>query len=79
MKKKIGLLVMIIWGVALLTGCGSSETASIGTVKQSGDWIYYADTREEALYKMKMDWTGKTKITDNFASGYIVIQGDTIY
>lgn len=79
MKKNIGLLMMIIFGLALLTGCSSSETASIGMVKQSGDWIYYTDTKEEALYKMKTDWTGKTKLTDNFASGYMVIQGDTIY
>lgn len=79
MKKNIGLLMMIILGVALLTGCGSSETASIGMVKQSGDWIYYTDNKEEALYKMKTDWTGKAKVADNFASGYMVIQGDTIY
>lgn len=71
--------MMIILGVALLTGCGSSETASIGMVKQSGDWIYYTDNKEEALYKMKTDWTGKAKVADNFASGYMVIQGDTIY
>lgn len=70
---------MIILGVALLTGCGSSKNASIGMVKQSGDWIYYTDNKEEALYKMKTDWTGKTKVADNFASGYMVIQGDTIY
>ncbi|WP_320163415.1 DUF5050 domain-containing protein [uncultured Trichococcus sp.] len=79
MKKNIGLLMMIIFGLALLTGCGSSETASIGMLKQSGDWIYYTDTKAEALYKMKADWTGKTKLADNFASGYMVIQGDTIY
>lgn len=79
MKKNIVFLMMIIFGLALLTGCGSSETASIGMVKQSGDWIYYTNTKEEALYKMKTDWTGKTKLTDNFASGYMVIQGDTIY
>lgn len=79
MKKKIGLLMMIILGVALLTGCRSSQSVSIGMVKQSGDWIYYTDNNEEALYKMKTDWTGKTKIADNFASGYMVIQGDTIY
>ena len=79
MKKNIGLLMMIILGVALLTGCRSSETVSIGMVKQSGDWIYYTDNNEEALYKMKTDWTGKTKVADNFGSGYMVIQGDTIY
>jgi len=79
MKKNIGLLMMIILGVVLLTGCGSSETASIGMIKQSGDWIYYTDTKAEALYKMKTDWTGKTKIADDFGSGYMVIQGDTIY
>ena len=79
MKKNIGLLLMIILGVTLLTGCGSSETASIGMVKQSGDWIYYTDNKEEALYKMKTDWTGKTKVAENFASGYMVIQEDTIY
>ena len=37
MKKNIGLLMMIILGVALLTGCRSSETVSIGMVKQSGE------------------------------------------
>jgi hypothetical protein len=79
MKKNIGLLLGIILGVTLLTGCGSSETASIGMVKQSGDWIYYTDNKEEALYKMKTDWTGKTKVAENFASGYMVIQEDTIY
>lgn len=79
MKKSIGLLMMIIFGVVLLTGCRSSETASIGMVKQSGDWIYYTDNNEETLYKMKTDWTGKTKVADNFGSGYMVIQGDTIY
>jgi hypothetical protein len=79
MKKNVGFLMMIILGLALLAGCGSSETASIGMVKQSGDWIYYTDIKEEALYKMKIDWTGKTKLTDNFANGYMVIQGDTIY
>lgn len=37
MKKNIGLLMMIILGLVLLTGCGSSKTASIGMVKQSGE------------------------------------------
>lgn len=59
MKKVIGFL-MLLFSFVLLTGCGSES--HIGDVKQSGDWIYYVNNG--SLYKMKTDWSGKTKIAD---------------
>lgn len=80
MKKILGFLLIIILGVALLTGCGAFELfngTTVSRIMKSGDWIYYVNIKEDALFKMKSDMTEKTKIAD--ITDYMVIQGDTIY
>ncbi len=73
MKKIIIFLILLLFSVTLLTGCGSG--AHIGDVNQSGGWIYYINNG--SLYKMKTDWTGKTKLTDK--AYQLRIDGETIY
>lgn len=73
MKKIIGFFMLLLFSFALLTGCGSGT--HIGDVKQSGDWIYYVNNG--SLYKMKTDWTGKTKLADK--AYRLRIDGETIY
>jgi len=77
-KKITQLLMIIILGFVLLTGCGSSNSTTIGSMVKSGDWIYYTNLKEDALYKMRTDLTEKTKVSDGLGD-YKVIQGDIIY
>lgn len=76
MKRIAGLLIMIILGIALLTGCESPNGTVVSRIMQSDDWIYYTKIKD-GLYKMKPDFTGKTKVAD--IGDYMVIRGDTIY
>ena len=81
MKKITGLLIIIILGAAVLTGCGVFELfngTTVSRIIKSGDWIYYTNLKEDALYKMKPDLTEKTKVANGLCD-YMVIQGDTIY
>ena len=77
MKRITGLFIIVILGVALLTGCESPNGTTVSRIMKSGDWIYYTNIKEDDLYKMKPDFTEKTKIAD--IGDYMVIQGDTIY
>lgn len=80
MRKITGLLIAIIIGFMLLSGCESSSGTTVSRVVQSGDWIYYTNLKENALYKVKTDWTEKTKFPeDTIGTDYFVVQGDTIY
>lgn len=45
---------------------------------KSGDWIYYTNIKEDALYKMKPDLTEKIKVSNGLCD-YLVIQEDKIY
>lgn len=42
------------------TGEALGRTANLGTISESGGWIYYV--YDEGLYKRKTDWTEKTKL-----------------
>jgi len=80
MKKITSLLILFVFSFALITGCGmigKNQEERIGGVIQSGGWIYY--TQNDTLYRMKPDWTEKTKAIEHFATEGWVIQGDTIY
>ena len=80
MKKITGLLILFVFSFVLITGCGmigKNQEERIGGVIQSGGWIYY--TQNDTLYRMKPDWTEKTKVIEHFAAEGWVIQGDTIY
>jgi len=66
-KNIPGLLMALVFTIALFAGCGmmgGNGGATVGMVVQSGDWVYY--TQNSTLYNMKPDWTEKIKITDNF-------------
>ena len=78
MKKITGLLMLIIIGLTLLTGCELFNGTTVSRIVKGGDWIYYTNLKEDALYKMKPDLTEKTKVSDGFGD-YMVIQGDNIY
>lgn len=57
-------------------GDAGNEIVNFGTVSQKDGWIYYV--YEDTLYKRKLDWTGKAKVSENKISK-IYISGDWIY
>jgi hypothetical protein len=80
MKKITGLIFLFVFSFAMITDCGmigKNQEERIGGVTQSGGWIYY--TKNDTLFRMKPDWTEKTKVIEHFAAEGWVIQGDTIY
>ncbi len=80
MKKITGLLLAIVFLIALFAGCGMMGVNGgprVGGVMQSGDWLYY--TLNGTLYNMKRDWTEKTKIADNFDAQFMIVRDDIIY
>jgi hypothetical protein len=80
MKKITGLLILFVFSFAMITGCdmiGKNQEERISGVIQSGGRIYY--TQNDTLYRMKPDWTEKTKVIEHFAAESWAIQGDTIY
>jgi hypothetical protein len=77
MKNSLRLLIIIILGIALLTGCEAPNSTTVSRIMENDGWIYYTNIKEEALYKMKPDMTEKAKVAD--IGDYLVFQGDTIY
>lgn len=78
--KRIVYSVLFLVAIALgLNGCAPANRTNVGALELDGDWIYYVNLDEEALYKVKKDWSEKTKLTDNFATGYLQIEDDAIY
>lgn len=80
MKKITGVLMAVVFAIALFAGCGmmrGNGGSSVSTVMQSGGWLYY--TQNGTLYCMKPDWTEKTKIADNFDAQFMKVQDGTIY
>lgn len=73
MKKISLLVVLLLFSFPSLTGCGTKTF--LGDVKQSGDWIYYVNS--EALYKIKTDWSERTKLADE--AYRLWVDGETIY
>lgn len=79
MKKIMGLLLIVITSIAMLSGCESFSGTTVSRIMKSDDWIYYVNIKEDTLYKMKSDFSEKTKFEPGVATNYSVIQEDTIY
>lgn len=78
--KRIVYSILFLFAILLgLNGCAPANRTNVGALEEDGDWIYYVNVDEEALYKVKKDWSEKTKLTDHFATGYLQIDGDAIY
>jgi hypothetical protein len=58
-------------------GDALDRTANLGTISESGGWVYYI--YESGLYKRKTDWTEKTKITDSEVSSIFISDGWVYY
>jgi hypothetical protein len=80
MKKIVGMLVVMLLSIGLISGCGmmgGGQASYPGNLVQSDGWLYY--TKDNGLYKMKSDWTGKTKLADNFEAQFIVVDSGVIF
>jgi len=49
------------------------RTANLGTISESGGWVYYVF--DGSLYKRKIDWTGKVKLTESKVESICVSDG----
>lgn len=79
MKKITGLLLIIVTSIAIMSGCESFSGTTVSRIMKSGEWIYYINIKEDTLYKMKPDFSEKTKFESGVATDYSVIQEDNIY
>jgi hypothetical protein len=59
-----------------MTGCEKSGT-TVGMVVEHEGWIYFTNTKEGALYRMKLDLSDKMKVTD--MADYVIFQDDNIF
>lgn len=74
MRTMTGLVLAV---VLLLAACSSSGP-HVGGVQESDGWIYYADNDDDALYRMRTDLTGRTRVSGSLGGAWEV-HGDTIY
>ena len=80
MKRITARVVVVILGITMLSSCGIFELfagATIGRIIKGGDWIYYTNLKEDALYKIKTDFTEKTRVSTGL--DFMVIQGGDIF
>jgi hypothetical protein len=56
--------------IVSVNGNSNGNIANGGYVAQEGDWIYYGDGYNNKIYKVKMDGTNRTKLSDH--EGYYI-------